>query len=788
MTRTCPIVVALAAALAVTVTAQPKLGPTSLDSPNCVHVPEARGEEPGDEELGVGRNGEYCAYPLRMMAYHRVVNDHLGGPPILVSFDPDTGAGRVFDPVLDGKAYTFDTAPPRQGLPALKDRETGSVWSVLSGEALAGPLAGKRMAVIPSLILTWERWKTLHADSWVLAEDARLSPHYTARATAVSCPLPAALANELPRKVDTRLRADALVLGIREAGHPAVYPLTNKDGRYGSQALVFEKTLGSQKLVLFSDPAAHTAAAYHPLLKDRHLSFVVRSEGNTPQWLDRETHSTWTLEGRCAAGPLKGQSLVPIDSIRLRWYAWSASYPQSEIFRPRALAARTRHNAQRATPDGRPDGEPLCQRPALRLAPCALHYPAKRLRAALVAPEQATREELRQFKRRGMNGVALLLEDRHTRAAAPAAARVRAAGLELYYWIEVGRCPALAEAHPEWMASLQGHPEWRRLFPNTPQPAVGRVVKNYPWVPIVYQEAFDAQLQRVQALLKGMPPATGIFLNDLQAAPSACGCGNVLCRWTPDYGPVHTATRLPADAAARFVASARRLARAAQIIPVWTTECEEGEKDAACAGVACFQGACWREYTAQLMPVARECQTVAALCLYRSFGRDLPRYGGEAGWVSQALASFAEMPPRRGGLAVPAQRLIAVLQGWDMTDTQRQMQIRRCEEAGARGYVISLVEIDQRWAPRIVPTRKAGEIKTHKAQRATRNAPTKEGPVPRLAPRALCVFHPKPCALRVVRCAVRWSEATDERHKLLVRILARRRGARCPRANVRAGG
>jgi Protein of unknown function (DUF3179) len=335
MTRICPIVVALATALAVTVGAQPTPGPFSLNSPKCVRVPQARGEEPGDEELGVGRNGEYCAYPLRMMAYHRVVNDHLGGPPILVSCDPDTGAGRVFDPVLDGKSYTFDAALPQQGLPALKDRETGSVWSALSGEALSGPLAGKRMAVIRSLTLTWERWKDLHRDSWVLAEDARLSPHYTARTTAASCPLPASLASELPHKVDARLRADALVLGISETGHPAAYPLTNKDGAYGSQALVFEKTLGDQKLVLFSDPAARTAAAYRPFLKDRHLSFVVSSEGEMPQWIDQQTHSTWSVEGQCTAGPLKGQSLVAADSIRVRWYAWSASYPKSEIIRPR---------------------------------------------------------------------------------------------------------------------------------------------------------------------------------------------------------------------------------------------------------------------------------------------------------------------------------------------------------------------------------------------------------------------------------------------------------------------
>src|SRR5713226_2327183 len=122
--------------------AQDKPASVALNSPQCVRVPEARGEQPGDEELGVGRSGEYCAYPLGMMAYHRVVNDHPGGPPVLVSYDPVTGAGRVFDPVLDGKSYTFDAAPPEAGLPALRDRETRSLWSAITGEALSGPLMG----------------------------------------------------------------------------------------------------------------------------------------------------------------------------------------------------------------------------------------------------------------------------------------------------------------------------------------------------------------------------------------------------------------------------------------------------------------------------------------------------------------------------------------------------------------------------------------------------------------------------------------------------------------------
>src|SRR5688572_3733224 len=209
----------------------------------------------------------------------------------------------------------------------------------------------------------------------------------------------------------------------------------------------------------------------------------------------------------------------------------------------------------------------------------------EKLRAVLLAHAQLTPEQLRHFKENKFNSVVLYLsEEDSVQATGAAAGFLRSAGMDLYYWIEVGRNPVLAEAHPEWMASLQGHPEWRRLFPQLRMAAAGEVVKNYPWVPVLYQEAFDAHLKRVARLLLGRPVPKGVFLNDLQGAPSACGCGNDLCRWTADYGPIQTATRLAADASAKFVTEVQSLAPAAKIIPVWTTECEEEDMHNKCAG------------------------------------------------------------------------------------------------------------------------------------------------------------------------------------------------------------
>jgi hypothetical protein len=348
----------------------------------------------------------------------------------------------------------------------------------------------------------------------------------------------------------------------------------------------------------------------------------------------------------------------------------------------------------------RRDLQPIFQN--VRSAGTAGAASSEPLKGILAGPEQITPTHLQRWSREGANSVVLMAAAADNTSLRAAARRIRAARLELYYWIEVARDAGLASTHPEWMASLQGHPEWRRHFPKFPETVNGEVVKNYPWVPILYQEAFDAHLQRISRLLSGLPQARGVFLNDLQSAPSACGCGNSLCRWTPDYGPIQTATRLPADAAARFAKAVAVLAPESRVIPVWTTECEEMDKQQLCAGVGCFAGLCWKEYTAQLMPLALGFEHLAVLLPFRDMGRDSARYGSAGGWAKQALKSFSELPLRWQGAAVTADRLIPILQGWNVTEAERRDQIRLSQEAGSTGYVIAVKKIDQGWEPRIL--------------------------------------------------------------------------------------
>ncbi|MEQ9411473.1 MAG: hypothetical protein RIK87_27410 [Fuerstiella sp.] len=324
------------------------------------------------------------------------------------------------------------------------------------------------------------------------------------------------------------------------------------------------------------------------------------------------------------------------------------------------------------------------------------------LRAEMLDAENISADNLKSLQADGTNAVVLNLQkpDRQRRAAG----LIADSGMRLYYWIEVARCPELADEHPEWMASLQGHQEWRRFFPDAPEPQrQSEVIKNYPWVPVLYRESFDAQLKRVSRLLSAMPKPDGILLNDLQGAPSACGCGHPLCRWTADYGPIKTATPLEPDAAARFVKAVSERYPDSEVIPVWLTECEEhdGADDGLCAGVGCFHGICWKAWTEQLMPVAAESAHVAVLLPFRMFQRDLQLYGAPGRWAASALKTFQSMPVRHNAKPVAAEKLIAVLQGWDVTAEEVDIQKRSAIKAGTAGYIILRTEIDQSWQPRI---------------------------------------------------------------------------------------
>ena len=343
--------------------------------------------------------------------------------------------------------------------------------------------------------------------------------------------------------------------------------------------------------------------------------------------------------------------------------------------------------------------------------PLAAGEAATPMEIVLVEPDAVDAGKTMAWKAEGFTAVAFVLDDRcDPPTLKTAATAATAAGLGVYLWIEVGRCPDLARAHPEWMAALGMHADWRARFPNIRPLQAGEVAKAWPWVPIVYKEAFDAHKARVGRLLARAPAGVrGILLNDLQGGPAACGCGNLQCRWAIDYHVPATATALP-NAASRFVAEVTRLAPGQEVIPVWTTECEAEDLPAAkrppggwgtglCGTVPCFDF-CRARFAEQWADLQKDrTGPTALLALHREFRRDRPEYGGPAAWVGRTVEYCEKLEPKPAG---GPGRLWLVVQGYDVPLAEAAAARAAAVRLGAGAVVVARARIDQSYEPRIV--------------------------------------------------------------------------------------
>ena len=103
--------------------------------------------------LGVQIGQTARAYPLDRLGT-AAVNDDIDGRAVVVFSSAHGPTGAAFDSVADGQRLTFDAEGD-----AYRDRETGSLWT-LSGQAVAGPLEGRRLAPLPTRTAYWFSYRS----------------------------------------------------------------------------------------------------------------------------------------------------------------------------------------------------------------------------------------------------------------------------------------------------------------------------------------------------------------------------------------------------------------------------------------------------------------------------------------------------------------------------------------------------------------------------------------------------------------------------------------------------
>jgi hypothetical protein len=267
------------------------------------------------------------AIPLRFFLNpYRVISDSYG----VFVYDPDAGYARGFAPSFDFSFYGW-----RNGVMVMKHKD-GTLYSCLTGVAFAGPGKGKHLNPVPTIVSEWGYWLKHYRDSVAYHMYDKYQP----------VPLPDRLNADSVRSrgsADTRLPADAMVLGVVAGAQAKAFPLET----LAKVGIIHDRIqLGPndyEPVVVLWEPATKTAVAYVPVappppaVNGAALRVTLVKEQGPDGFIlrDKETGSRWDVTGRAVAGDLKGSALKWVDSTEVKWFAWSAEYPHTSIYQPK---------------------------------------------------------------------------------------------------------------------------------------------------------------------------------------------------------------------------------------------------------------------------------------------------------------------------------------------------------------------------------------------------------------------------------------------------------------------
>jgi Protein of unknown function (DUF3179) len=288
------------------------------ERPPLVNVPSVTARdnslEIGDAYfvVGVELNGESRAYPLNVLSRpdHHILNDTLGGQPIVVTWCGLCQSPLVYSRKVDGQTLTFFVSGELylENM-VMKDVETDSDWPQMLGEAMRGKLMGKTLEQVPSVWTDWKSWRADHPQT-TLPKIAPTVDYYR------HDPDPA-----IPTTEERYF--SSMQWGLVRGDKSLTWPLAEV-ARRG----VVNDSLAGLSIVVVFDRATATVSAFERRAGDIELTFHADAEG----MVDDQTNSLWDrITGRAVRGALAGRRLIPVPGIISHHRAWRTLFPATAV-------------------------------------------------------------------------------------------------------------------------------------------------------------------------------------------------------------------------------------------------------------------------------------------------------------------------------------------------------------------------------------------------------------------------------------------------------------------------
>ncbi len=308
------------------------------------HVPAAEADFLGDAEpiFGVRAGGESRAYPLRILDWHELANDTLGGVPLSLGYCTLCGSGIAYDGRVEGIDDPLDFGTSGflyRSNKLMYDRKTRTLWHQLTGRPVFGELASKKkkieLKMLPSVISTWGEWRNRHPDTTVLSLDTghdrpyQLGEPYGGYYASREKLFPVFESR-------TELKSKERVFGLSVDGDSSAWSLELlthdkvRNDEFAGAPIVLVASGGRIEV------EGYTERAGGPVSYDAGASVrVYESPSTFRQGTDLESlldadGGTWKITEEALIGP-DGQTAARLPGTLAYWFAWQAFHPETTL-------------------------------------------------------------------------------------------------------------------------------------------------------------------------------------------------------------------------------------------------------------------------------------------------------------------------------------------------------------------------------------------------------------------------------------------------------------------------
>ena len=290
------------------------------------HIPAAEAGWLRDSHVvfGIAVDGEARAYPKRILAWHEMAIDRVGGVDLTIVYCTLCGTVIPYESRVGGRHFTFGTSGLLYRSNKLMfDEETRSLWSSLEGVPVVGPLVGTglRLPFRSVVTTTWGEWRRDHPSTTVLSLDTGHERDYSEGAAYRDYFGTDRLMFEVPT-ADTRLKnkAEVLVLRSEIIGNDAAPVAISADRLRREPVFAFDAGGRAFVVVTSKDGANRVYERGSHTLAGRLDGGVVRDSAGR----------SWSVTPDALVSD-SGERLPRVPAHRAFWFGWVAQYPETVL-------------------------------------------------------------------------------------------------------------------------------------------------------------------------------------------------------------------------------------------------------------------------------------------------------------------------------------------------------------------------------------------------------------------------------------------------------------------------